>query len=346
MVTYTLTKIAIADSSSLCRFLEHCMWSNHKGRQNQQNKTHVVTSHLISQFQMQDSWKSRKASQMFTTAVKYPGIVTRSLAAKSLFPNHKKYTDWSSRCCFICYRTVSCALLCKIIRHTRQGQVWNQHSFFRTEMEKVRTEKKTIACTTTLPGACWFGGGSWHRSRSSCWGWRWPAWTWCRTSLWGIGDRALTRGWSCWLWTIFARWWWRATPCLSASIRGQRASFRVDGGGGSCPRAWLSCLWWCRRWCQCRFPLSQWWARSPPHHMISIYLQQLSLISDLLIVCIFQSGYLNHPLIRYYTESFWTKIATLSHGISSRGILWGNAKASVWCIRQLSNLSPRKQNTT
>ena len=90
MVTYTLTKIAIADSSSFCRFLEHCMWSNHKGRQNQQNKTHVVTSHLISQFQMQDSWKSRKASQMFTTAVKYPGIVTRSLAAKSLFPNHKK----------------------------------------------------------------------------------------------------------------------------------------------------------------------------------------------------------------------------------------------------------------
>ena len=54
----------------------------------------------------------------------------------------KKITNWSSRCCFICYRTVSCALPCKIIRHTRQGQVWNQHSFFRTKMEKVRTEKK------------------------------------------------------------------------------------------------------------------------------------------------------------------------------------------------------------
>ena len=80
---------------------------------------------------------------------------------------------------------------------------------------KSEDREKTIACTTTLPGACWFGGGSWHRSRSSCWGWRWPAWTLCRTSLWGIGDRALTRGWSCWLWTIFARWWWRATPFIN-----------------------------------------------------------------------------------------------------------------------------------
>ena len=118
--------------------------------------------------------------------------------------NELTYTIWSSRCCFICYRLFHVHLLCKIIRHTKAGSVWKQHSFFRTEMEK---REKTIACTTTLPGACWFGGGSLHRSRSSCWGWRWPAWTWCRTSLWGTGDRALTRGWSCWLWTIFARWW-------------------------------------------------------------------------------------------------------------------------------------------
>ena len=91
--------------------------------------------------------------------------------------------------------------------------------------------EKTIACTMTLPGACWFDGGSWRRSRSSCWEWRWLAWTWWRTFPSSTSDRALTRGWSCWLSTIFARWWWRATPCPSASTRGRRASFRVDGGG-------------------------------------------------------------------------------------------------------------------
>ena len=45
-------------------------------------------------------------------------------------------------------------------------------------------------------------------------------------------------------------------------------------------------------------------------HVISIL--QIFLISDLLIVYIFQSGYLNHPLIGYHTKSFWTKMTTLS----------------------------------
>ena len=52
------------------------------------------------------------------------------------------YTIWSSRYCFICNRLFhlhNCAESSGILR---QGQVWNQHSFFRTEMEKVRTEKK------------------------------------------------------------------------------------------------------------------------------------------------------------------------------------------------------------
>ena len=92
--------------------------------------------------------------------------------------------------CFMC---TYCAKSSGILR---QGQFENSILFSGLKWKK---EKKTIACTMTLPGACWFGGGSWHRSRSACWGWRWPAWTWCRTSLWGIGDRALTRGWSCWL---------------------------------------------------------------------------------------------------------------------------------------------------
>ena len=80
-----------SNSSSLCRFLEHCMWSNHKGRQNQQNKTHIFTSHLISHFQVTDSWKSREVSHMFTTAVKYPAIVIWSLAAKSFISAPKSY---------------------------------------------------------------------------------------------------------------------------------------------------------------------------------------------------------------------------------------------------------------
>ena len=80
-----------SNSSSLCRFLEHCMWSNHKGRQNQQNKTHIFTSHLISHFQVTDSWKSREVSHMFTTAVKYPAIVIGSLAAKSFISAPKSY---------------------------------------------------------------------------------------------------------------------------------------------------------------------------------------------------------------------------------------------------------------
>ena len=127
------------------------------------------------------------------------------------------YTIWSSRCCFIRYRLFHVHLLCKIIRHTKAGSVWKQHSFFRTEMEK---SEKTRACTmtSTWPGACWFDGGSWRRSRSSCWGWRWLAWTWWRTFPSGTSDRALMRGWSCWLSTIFARWWWRGVGQNDNSI--------------------------------------------------------------------------------------------------------------------------------
>ena len=69
--------------------------------------------------------------------------------------------------------------------------------------------------TSTWPGACWFDGGSWRRSHSSCWGWQWLAWALWRTSLSGISDRALTRGWSWWLLTIFARWWVSYSPILT-----------------------------------------------------------------------------------------------------------------------------------
>ena len=112
-------------------------------------------------------------------------------------------------------QTVSFAQLCRIIRHIKAGSSLKSALIFPYRNGKSEDREKTIACTTTLPGACWFGGGSWHRSRSSCWGWRWPAWTWCRTSLWGIGDRALTRGWSWWLLTIFARWWVSYSPILT-----------------------------------------------------------------------------------------------------------------------------------
>ena len=44
--------------------------------------------------------------------------------------------------------------------------------------------------TWPWPAACLLCGGSWHRSRSSCWARRWPAGTWSSISPWGRVDTA------------------------------------------------------------------------------------------------------------------------------------------------------------